>query len=98
MEKTLKNISMSPNGSTKSIAPVMPDKLITALLSIITAGVIGCFSFLWNVNSTLARMEERETEAIRIREEMRIKINALQLDIRDVRERVIRIETVNHKQ
>lgn len=98
MEKTIKNLSMSPNGSTKIAAPVMPEKIVTALLSVVTAGTIGCFGFLWNLNSTLARMQERETEAIRIREELRIKINALQLDIRDVRERVIRIESVKDKQ
>jgi hypothetical protein len=98
MEKTLKNISMSPNGSAKLNSPFMSEKLITSLLSVITAGVVGCFGFLWNLNGTLARMQERETEAIRVREEMRTKVNTLQLDVRDVRERVIRIESVNNKQ
>jgi hypothetical protein len=97
MEKTIKSIQMSPNGSTKLAAPVLSEKLITAFLSVITAGIIGCFAFLWNLNGTLARMQERETEAIRVREEMRTKVNALQLDVRDVRERVIRIESLNEK-
>ncbi len=89
---------MSPNGTSKLSAPVMPDKLVTALLSVVTAGVIGCFGFLWNLNGTLARMQERETESIRVREEMRVKVNTLQLDVRDVRERIIRIESINNKQ
>lgn len=89
---------MSPNGSTKFSTPVLSDKLVTALLSVITAGIIGCFGFLWNLNGTLARMQERETEAVRIREEMRTKVNTLQLDMRDVRERVIRIESLKDKQ
>ncbi len=75
----------------------MPDKLITSLLSIVTAGIIGCFGFLWNLNGTLARMQERETETIRVREEMRTRVNTLQLDMRDVRERVIRIESFKDK-
>lgn len=89
---------MSPNGTSKLTAPAMPDKLVTALLSVVTAGVVGCFGFLWNLNGTLARMQERETEAIRVREEMRTRVNTLQLDMRDVRERLIRMETVNVKQ
>lgn len=98
MEKILKKVAMSPNGSAKMGLPIMSDKLITTLLSIVTAGVIGCVGFLWNLNSTLARMQERETEAIRVREEMRTRVNTLQLDMRDVRERVIRIESLNGRQ
>lgn len=89
---------MSPNGSSKIGTPFISDKLITMLLSVVTAGVVGCFGFLWNVNGTLARMQERETEAIRVREEMRTRVNTLQLDMRDVRERVIRIELIKDKQ
>jgi hypothetical protein len=98
MEKTLKNITMSPNGSTKLAPSFLSDKLITAALSIMCAGVTGCFAFLWNLNGTLARMQERETEAIRVREEMRTRVNTLQLDVRDIRERVIKFETLNQKQ
>jgi succinate dehydrogenase/fumarate reductase flavoprotein subunit len=98
MEQTIKKISMSPNGSSKIGTPFISDKLITMLLSVVTAGVLGCFGFLWNVNGTLARMQERETEAIRVREEMRTRVNTLQLDMRDVRERVIRIELIKDKQ
>jgi len=69
------------------------DKIKTFLLSIVTAGAIGCFAFLWKINSTMAILQEHDTENIRIREEWGIKTNNIQLDIRDIRERVIRIES-----
>lgn len=71
----------------------LSDRIITALLSIVTACLIGCLTFLWNVNSTLATLQERDTENIKAREDVLIKINNMQLDIRDIRERLIRVES-----
>lgn len=65
----------------------------TFLLSLATTGVIGCFGFLWSLNSTVARLQERDTENIKAREEWSMRTNSMQLDIRDIRERLIRIET-----
>lgn len=70
------------------------DKLHTFILSIVGSGVIGCFIFLWNVNGTLAKLEVQNMETARVIDELRIRINNMQLDIRDIRERVIRIESV----
>lgn len=73
------------------------DKVITALLSIASAGVIGCFAFFWKVNGVMTRLEERDTQNIKAREDQIMKTNSMQLDIRDIRERLIRIETKQMK-
>ncbi len=83
--------------NSKIAGKVINDKLFTALLSIATSGIIGCFAFLWQVNGALARLEERDTENIRAREEVMIKTNNIQLDLRDVRERLITLETKNQR-
>jgi hypothetical protein len=69
------------------------DRIITSLLSIATAGVLGCCGFLWNLNNTVTRLQEHDTDNIKAREEWSTKTNTLQLDIRDIRERLIRIES-----
>lgn len=76
---------------------IFDDKIQTALLSVITTGIIGCFTFLWNLNSTVARLQENMIDTIRAKEEQSVRINNIQLDIRDIRERLIRIETKQRK-
>jgi Tfp pilus assembly protein PilO len=73
------------------------DKLHTFLLSVVTAATIGCFGFMWSLNSTIARLQEHDTETIKVRSETSTKINTMQLDIRDIRERLIRIESKSQK-
>lgn len=75
----------------------MEDNVHTFLLSIATAGVIGCFGFLWNLNNAITRLQEHDTENIKAKEEQSIKMNSIQLDIRDIRERVIKIESKTRK-
>lgn len=78
--------------------PIMDDKLHTFLLSLATAGVIGCFGFLWNMNNSITRLQDHDNDNIRLREEQTIRINNMQLDIRDIRERVIRMEAQKTRQ
>jgi hypothetical protein len=73
------------------------EKLHTFLLSVLTAATIGCFGFMWSLNSTIARLQEHDTETIKSRAETSTKINNIQLDIRDIRERLIRIESKTQK-
>lgn len=68
------------------------ERINTFLLSVVTAGVIGCFGFLWNMNNSITRLQEHDVENNQAKEEMVIKINNMQLDIRDIRERLIRVE------
>lgn len=77
--------------------PIMDERLHTFLLSLATAGVIGCFGFLWNMNNSITRLQDHDTDNMKIREEQVIRINTMQLDIRDIRERVIRMEAQKSK-
>ena len=72
-------------------------KLNTFLLSLATAGIIGCSAFLWNVNRQLATLEERIINNNKVNDELMIKINNLQLDVRDIRERLVKLETLKSK-
>jgi hypothetical protein len=65
----------------------------TFLLSIATAGVLGCFGVLWNMNNAITRLQDHDTENINAREEQGGHINTIQLDIRDIRERMVKIES-----
>lgn len=70
----------------------LEDRINTLLLSVVTAGVIGCFGFLWNMNNAITRLQEHDIENIQSKEEMIGKVNNMQLDVRDIRERLIRVE------
>lgn len=36
---------------------ILFQKIQTAMLSLITAGIIGCFSFLWHINAEVSGMQ-----------------------------------------
>lgn len=92
----VKKIQHSENGaSTKSS---LEDKIHTFMLSVATAGVIGCFGFLWSMNKAITILQEHDTETIKSRAEQAIRTNSMQLDIRDIRERVIKIEAQKLRQ
>lgn len=73
------------------------EKVQTALLSIATTGIFGCCAFLWSVNAALVKLQERDTENVRVREELNTRMNNVQLDIRDIRDRLIRVESKQPK-
>lgn len=67
------------------------------LLSIATTGIIACIAFLWNVNATLVKIEQENLDMSRIIDELKIRTNNMQLDMRDVRERLIKMEALTQK-
>lgn len=75
------------------VKKTLNDKFHTFLLSVATGGVVGCFGFLWNLNNTVTRLQEHDVENTKSREEWANKTNNIQLDIRDIRERLIHIES-----
>lgn len=85
---------MDKNGQLKKTSDL---PVPTFLLSILSAALIGCFAFLWNLNATVTKQEQQYYEVSRMMDELRIKINNMQLDVRDVRERLIRLETLQKK-
>lgn len=62
------------------------------ILSLLSALIIGCGGFLWNINAKLARIEERDYDKTNTINDLQLKINSLQLSLFDIRERTIRIE------
>jgi septal ring factor EnvC (AmiA/AmiB activator) len=71
----------------------------TILMAIATSAIIGCFTFLWNLNKTVTQIQgDNDKRTIRI-DQVQQSVNALQLDmkdtkatVQDVRERMIRVE------
>lgn len=80
------------NGTT--MRNTFQERFQTALLSIATTGLLGCFGFLWNVNSILASMKEHQNQKDKTIDDVQLKINTIQLDMREVRDKVIRVETL----
>lgn len=68
----------------------------TVLASITASGMIGCFIFLWNLNGTIARMQERDIERAKGMDDINGKINTIQLDVRELRDKTIRIEALKN--
>ena len=97
--KAITDIMASKGTIQKSNGMIKPteDKLSAYLLSILTAGTVACFAFLWNLNSEMAKITQQNIEMARIIDELRIRLNNVQLDTRDIRERLIRLETLNQK-
>jgi len=65
------------------------------LLSIVTASVLGCFAFLWNLNSVATILKDHDLEKQNMINDLNLKMNNLQLNVQEVKERVIRIEAQN---
>lgn len=76
----------------------MTEKIQTIIVSLLTAALIACFGFMWNLNSALARIEERDLAREKALNEICTKINTIQLDLYDLKDRVIRIETKSQRQ
>lgn len=82
----------------------MNSKLQGVLLSIITTAVIGCFTFLWNLNSTIASMRAENQNRTETIQNVQQGVNDLRLDMKDtkkdvqgVKESVIRLEEQKKK-
>lgn len=76
----------------------------TVLLSLITAAIIGCFSFLWNLNGTVAKMQEQNFNRTQRIDDVQQGVNELRLDmkdtkksVQDVSERLVRVEANQNK-
>jgi hypothetical protein len=67
------------------------------MLSIATAGTIACFGFLWNLNVTVTKLEEHDTQKTNDYNDLKQTTNKMQLDIQWLREQAIRSEH-NEKQ
>lgn len=87
--EALKRKTLMSNGTMHK---KQDDRYNSIVLSIATSAIIGCFIFLWNVNSDIAKIEQQNIETGKTIDEIMIRNNNMQLDIRDIRERIIRLE------
>lgn len=86
-------LTQSSNGIV--MKKTFQERLITALLSIATTGIVSCVGFLWNVNSTQAKMLQHDIDADKRMDNIEGKINNIQLDIRE--DRAVRMELLKSK-
>ena len=70
------------------------EKIQTALLSVATTGILGCGAFLFKANEKLSKMEQHGIDTDKSIDQIQNKINNIQLDLREVRDKVIRVETL----
>jgi hypothetical protein len=71
--------------------------LQTWLLGISSVAAVGAFTFLWNLNKNVAIMQEQNQYGKQKVDQLQNAVNNMQLDIRDVRDKVIRLETKTDK-
>jgi len=71
--------------------------LQTWLLGISSIAAVGAFTFLWNLNKNVAIMQEQNQYGKQKVDQLQNAVNNMQLDLRDVRDKVIRLETKTDK-
>lgn len=64
----------------------------SALLTLITAIVIGCFSFLWQMNKDFAALQERDRQRAIDINSLQMSLNKAQGDIQDLNVRTTKME------
>lgn len=76
----------------------------TVLMSIATAAILGCFTFLWNLNKTVTQIQgDNDKRGIRVEQvqhgvnELRLDMQATKAGVQDLRERMIRVEIETKK-
>jgi hypothetical protein len=80
-----------------SFVPNFNRNLQTWLLGISSVAAVGAFTFLWNLNKNVAIMQEQNQYGKRQVDQLQGAVNNMQLDLRDVRDKVIRLETKTDK-
>lgn len=78
-------------------ANTLTDKLLTAGISIATTGIVFCCGFMWKTNATLTRIEQQQVDTRQDVNDINIKMNNMQLDMRDVRDDVVELKTLKNR-
>lgn len=94
MESQAKTVSFIQSYNGKLMKKESPWQ--TVLASIAASGTIGCFIFLWNLNGTIAGMQQRDIDKAKSIDDINGKINTIQLDVRELRDKTIRIEALKN--
>ena len=71
----------------------MERNIQTILLSVITAGTIALFGFMWNINGTIIQMRTESAFRYKSIEEATAMLQSIQLDLRRLDQRVQTLES-----
>lgn len=63
----------------------MNAKLTNVLLSLITALLTGAFLFLWSLNATISKYEERDANRVIQFNDMRQDVNIIRYDVQQIK-------------
>jgi hypothetical protein len=80
-----------------TFVPNFNRNLQTWLLGISSVAAIGAFTFLWNLNKNVAIMQEQNQHGKRQVDQLQGAVNTMQLDMREIRDKVIRLEAKTDK-
>lgn len=94
---TVKFMTQSENGK-KEKKPIN-ENLRNFLWGLLSTVAVGGFLFAWNTNATMAQKKEHDALMDKRIDEFMIKLDNIQLDLRDIREKVIHLEdkTIKHE-
>lgn len=79
------------------VVPNFNRNLQTWLLGISSVAAVGAFTFLWNLNRNVGTIEEQNGYGKQQIDRLQQTINNMQLDMRDIRDKVIRLEVKTDK-
>lgn len=74
------------------------EKIQTALISIGTTAVVGCCGYLFKANATLARIEQSLSNEVIMRVQQETKLNAVQLDVVDMKIAITKVQAKQNPQ
>jgi hypothetical protein len=80
-----------------TFVPNFNRNLQTWLLGISSVAAVGAGTFLWNLNKNVAIMQEQNQYGKRQVDQLQNTINNMQLDMREIRDKVIRLEVKTDK-
>jgi hypothetical protein len=80
-----------------TFVPNFNRNLQTWLLGISSVAAVGAFTFLWNLNKNVAIMQEQNQYWKQKVDQLQGAVNNMQLDMREVRDKVIRLEAKSDK-
>lgn len=86
-------IQLTQSANGKSMKSIL-DKFLTAAISVATTGIVGCCVFIWRSNASLSQIEEHLQNIDKRMDNHELKIDNIQVNMADAKERLIRIETL----
>lgn len=91
MEATTVNLIATPMNGQRTKNKGL-ERFYNVIIGLLSTAIAGLFIFIWDVNSTLAVMKERDDTKTQKIDEMMNKINNIQLTVQEIKEDNIRLK------